>query len=191
MKKVLILILIGVVLFCCALGVLVWMEYHVPAPDGNFDAMIVLGAQVYADGSLSPQLALRMEAALTAYRAKPRLIVTCGAKGAKEPAPEGEAMRDWLIENGVPGGDILAETQSFNTAQNLKNARAMLPETVRSVTIVTSDYHLPRAMRIARDLGYEAEGVGSPCKPEYWVKNHSREVLAWGKYFLNKVVPLD
>ena len=46
-------------------------------------------------------------------------------------------------------------------------------------------------MRIARDLGYEAEGVGSPCKPEYWVKNHSREVLAWGKYFLNKVVPLD
>lgn len=185
------LIGLGILAFVLALCALCYAESHPGAAENDTDAIIVLGAQVYADGSLSPQLALRMEAALTAYRAKPRLIVACGAKGAKEPAPEGEAMRDWLIENGVPGEDILAETQSFNTAQNLKNARAMLPETVRSVTIVTSDYHLPRAMRIARDLGYEAEGVGSPCKPEYWVKNHSREVLAWGKYFLNKVVPLD
>ena len=59
----------------------------------------------------------------------------------------------------------------------------LLPPGAQSITIVTSDYHLPRAMQLARDLGLSADGIGSPCKPEYWVKNHFREVLAWGKYF--------
>ena len=43
-----------------------------------------------------------------------------------------------------------------------------------------------RAMALARDLGLEADGIGSPCKPEYWVKNHAREALAWVKYWLVK-----
>ena len=34
-------------------------------------------------------------------------------------------------------------------------------------------------------LGFRAAGLGSPCKPEYWLKNHAREALAWIKYFLN------
>ena len=51
--------------------------------------------------------------------------------------------------------------------------------------IVTSDYHLPRALAIARDAGLEAQGAGSPCRPEwnYWLKNHMREALAWVKYW--------
>ena len=55
------------------------------------------------------------------------------------------------------------------------------------MTIVTSDYHLPRAMQLARDRGLAAEGLGSPCKPEYWMKNHFREVLAWGKYCMYRL----
>lgn len=96
-------------------------------------------------------------------------------------------MRAWLLERGVPEETVIAETASLNTQQNLQNAMALLPENARRVTIVTSDYHLPRALQLARDLGLDADGIGSPCKPEYWMKNHSREVLAWGKYFLNKI----
>ena len=79
----------------------------------------------------------------------------------------------------------------MNTHQNLEYAIGMLPADAEKITIITSDYHLPRAMAIARDLGLAADGIGSPCKPEYWVKNHFREVLAWGKYFLKKVVPME
>ena len=32
-------------------------------------------------------------------------------------------------------------------------------------------------------VGFEACGMGSPCKPEYWLKNHAREVLSWCKYW--------
>ena len=65
------------------------------------------------------------------------------------------------------------------------------PGTIRKVLVVTSDYHVPRALSMARDLGLEAEGLGSPCLPEYWLKNHAREVLAWGKYLLNKYLHLN
>ena len=53
--------------------------------------------------------------------------------------------------------------------------------------MITSDYHLPRALAIAGSLGLDADGIGSPCKPEWWVKNHAREVLAWGKYLLDEI----
>ena len=55
------------------------------------------------------------------------------------------------------------------------------------VIVVTSDYHLPRALAIARDAGLEVQGIGAPTLPEWWIKNHFREVLAWGKYLLGRI----
>ena len=39
------------------------------------------------------------------------------------------------------------------------------------------------SLALAADQGFEACGLGSPCKPEYWLKNHAREALAWCKYW--------
>ena len=181
------LALAGALCFAAALGALYWAETHAPATDGTSRAIIVLGAQVKADGEPSVQLSLRLEAALAEYEKNPRIIVVCGAQGGDEPRPEGDVMRDWLLERGVPADDVRAETDSRNTRQNLENAAALLaPET--SVTVVTSDYHLPRALAMARDTGLDADGVGSPCRLEYWMKNHCRELLAWGKYLLEKAM---
>lgn len=189
----LVIILAGVFCLCFLLGMglLVYAETH-PAPvSGDSSAIVVLGAQVYGDGSLSPQLELRMEAALKEYERFPRPIITCGAQGANEPAPEGDVMRQWLVEKGVPEGKVFSENTSVNTMQNLQNARAFLPEGERHITVITSDYHLPRALQMARDAGYDADGIGSPCKPEYWVKNHLRETFAWGKYLLSRMGVVD
>lgn len=173
--------------FLAGLGLLVYAETH-PAPiSGDSCAIVVLGAQVYQDGSLSPQLELRMEAALKEYERFPRLMITCGAQGANEPAPEGDVMRDWLVAKGVPEEMVKSENSSVNTMQNLRNAGNFLPDDKNNITVVTSDYHLPRALQMARDAGYRADGIGSPCKPEYWVKNHVRETFAWGKYLLSRM----
>lgn len=172
---------------CLCMGLLYYAETH-PAPlSENSCAIVVLGAQVYADGSLSPQLELRMEAAWKEYRRKPRPIITCGGQGPNEPAPEGDVMRTWLIQKGVPENQVFSENTSANTMQNLENARAFLPEGENAITVITSDYHLPRTLQMAKDAGYAADGIGSPCKPEYWLKNHLRETFAWGKYFLHKM----
>ena len=167
MQLLLKLILLGAVLFAVALGLLCLAEGSQPKPNGNSGAVIVLGAQVYPDGLPSPQLELRLEATLKSYREHPRPIIVCGAQG-------------------VPAGEITADTESRNTRENLENAIALLPPGVDTVTVITSDYHLPRALALARDLGLKGDGIGSPCKQEFWVKNHFREVLAWGKYFAEK-----
>lgn len=171
-------------------GYLLLKEYTLPKPGGTpHQAMVVLGAQVTPTGAPSKQLELRLELALAQYQKQPGLIVVTGAQGRDEPMTEASAMRHWLMGKGVPAEHILMDESSFNTRQNLENAKQLLPPGTRDVLIITSDYHLPRAMSQARDLGFEPLGVGSPILPEYWLKNHARETLAWGKYFVNKYLP--
>ena len=190
-RLMLLIVLLGVMLFALALGALCLAENSPPAVSAQSGAVIVLGCQVYADGEPSPQLELRLQAALDTYQAQPRLIIACGGQGENEPRPEGQVMRDWLVVRGVPEDAVIAECESATTRENLLRAKELLPEGTECVTVITSDYHLPRALAIARDVGLNADGIGSPCKPgiQFWVKNHTREVLAWGKYLLQKVLP--
>ena len=119
----------------------------VPAAD-DYDAIIVLGAQVKPDGSPSVQLGWRLDAAYEAWKQKKVPVVVCGAQGKDEPMPEAEAMSLYLVEKGVPAEDILKDPDSFNTNQNLKNAAQLLRQLsgIQRVMIVTSDYHVPRAL---------------------------------------------
>lgn len=158
-------------------------------PEKDYEAMIVLGAQVNPDGQPSKQLELRLGMALRAYEKDPMPIVVCGAQGENEPMTEAEAMREWLLARGVNPLDIKMDMASFNTAQNIQEAIYLLPEGTKEVLIITSDYHLPRALAIARDLSLQPEGMGSAILPEYWWKNHLRETMAWGKYYVNKYLP--
>ena len=160
------------------------VESTIP-PAEEYDAIIVLGAQVKPDGTPSVQLSWRLDAASEAYRQKKVPVVVCGAQGKDEPMTEAEAMAAYLTAKGIPESDILQDPDSFNTRQNLQNAAALLSglEGIGRVLIVTSDYHVPRSLALAADQGFTARGMGSPCKPEYWLKNHAREALAWLKYW--------
>lgn len=157
---------------------------EVPAAD-NYDAIVVLGAQVQPDGTPSVQLTWRLDAALKAFRQKQVPVVVCGARGANEPMTEAETMKNYLSARGVPENQILEDPESFNTRQNLRNASKLLEGKpgIKKVLVVTSDYHVARSLALARDLGFDAIGMGSPCKQEYWIKNHAREALAWIKYW--------
>ena len=167
------------------------VQKTVPAAE-DYDAIIVLGAQVKPDGSPSVQLSWRLDAAYEAWTRKNVPVVVCGAQGKDEPMQEAEAMSLYLENKGVPAAAILKDPDSFNTNQNLKNAAKLFRDLpgIQKVMIVTSDYHVPRAMALARDLGFDACGMGSPCKQEYWIKNHAREALAWCKYWARKYLHL-
>lgn len=192
MKKVLIaIIVIVIIVFLSILAFIVYKENTLDKPEG-YDSIIVLGAQVKPDGNLSVQLQWRMNSALGTYNNYNCLIVTCGAQGIDEPIEEGVAMRNWLIQNNVPEDMVIAETESFSTYQNIENAMEILTaKGLNKPVIVTSDYHLPRSMAIASDNGLLPQGIASPTKPSYWVKNHFREVLAWCKYWLIKYTNID
>ena len=189
MRKLLFFLFKLFILACIIiLGYIIFKEKTI-TPAKDFDSIIVLGAQVKEDGSLSNQLLLRLTRTLEAYMQNQCLIVTTGSRGENEPLEEGIAMRDWLVKSGVNPNDVVAETNSKSTIENIKFANKILVSRGKSKpAIVTSDYHLPRALQIAKDLSINAQGIPSPTKSEYWLKNHSREVLSWGKYLLNKYV---
>ena len=198
LKVILCIILAGTALFGGVLAMVCVQEGKTPKElnsDMEYDAVIILGAQVKPDGTPSVQLTWRLDAAKDAWDMRNVPIVVCGAQGRDEPMTEADAMEIYLSARGVPGDMILKDPDSFNTVQNLKTAKRLLddyPE-VRNVLIVTSDYHVPRSLAIAGDLGYAATGLGSPCLPDYWIKNHARETLAWCKYWAVKYLhlPLD
>lgn len=192
LKLLLTMVLLGVMCYLGIVAMICWKETHVP-PVENYDAIIVLGAQVKPDGEPSLQLQWRLDAAAEAWHDTPCLVVTCGAQGSNEPAPEAYVMRDYLIEQGVSADMILTDAQSYNTRQNIEHAAALLEaHDVERVVVVTSDYHLPRAMALAEDTGLEATGIGSPTKlgMRFWLKNHGREALAWIKYWGQKYLHL-
>ena len=187
---VLIAVLVAIIAYLGVVGMLVWKVVHIP-PAENYDAIVVLGAQVKPDGSLSLQLQWRLDAALEAWQQEKSLIVACGAQGGNEPEPEAHAMRDYLMENGVPQESILMDDTSVNTRQNIRNAAELLKEyDAQRVLIVTSDYHLPRAMALAQDEGLDATGIGAKTLPQYWLKNYGREGLSWIKYWMQKYLHL-
>lgn len=188
-KPLLILVVIGIVLWVGLMLFVAWQEAHVPELD-HYDALVVLGAQVKENGAMSLQLQMRVDAAYEAWKKQPCLIVCCGGQGSNEPAPEGKVMRDYLLAKGVPADQVVADTESTTTLQNLQFARRILEERHASlqVCVVTSDYHLPRALALARDVGLKPTGIGSETLPIYWLKNHAREALAWVKYWGQKLL---
>ena len=192
MKLALICVVLGVLFYLGVVAMVCYREKNVP-PIGEYDAIIVLGAQVKPDGEPSLQLQWRIDAAAKAWQERKALIDVCGAQGSKAPAPEAHVMPDELINQGQPADMILMDDQSFNTRQNIANAVHLLDgQDVHHVLVVTSDYHLPRAMAIAEDAGLDASGLGSPTKLglRFWLKNHGREGLAWIKYWMQKYLHL-
>ena len=183
-----VVLLLGVL---CALGLIGFVYYketHLP-PVQESDVIIVLGAQVREDGTPSVALERRLTAALESYTLKRQTLIVCGAQGANEPRAEGDVMREWLLERGVAAEDVVAETGSFNTRENLRNARAIMERRgLSQALVVTSDYHVARALLLCRQEDISATGTGSPSKPEYFIKNHFREGLSWIKLALETVL---
>ncbi len=121
-------------------------------------AALILGAAVWESGP-SPTLRRRTAHAAALYHAgRVAHLVPSGGLGRHAPS-EGEAMRDLLLEAGVPDTAIHPETTSRDTLENIRNALPILGRIGASrVIIVTDAPHLPRALMVARRLGLKAGG---------------------------------
>lgn len=154
-------------------------------PSEPYDTIIVLGARVHMDGGLSDALRQRLTLAQDLYAQRPVPIICCGAQGRDEPRAEGDVMREWFIRQGVPDAMVISENRSYDTLENIANAKSIMAE--RDLTfalVVTSDYHVRRALAICRRYHVGAVGMGSASKRRFWLKNHAREILAWVKYYM-------
>jgi uncharacterized SAM-binding protein YcdF (DUF218 family) len=120
------------------------------------DAIVVLGAAQY-DCEPSPVLQARLDHALELYQegVAPRIVVT-GGKRAGDRCTEASAGADYLLQGGVPDGDILREVKGTNTWESIAAAAAFLTDKgYTRVVLVTDDYHALRVRAIADELGLE------------------------------------
>lgn len=155
-----------------------------PIADGTNDYAIVLGAKVNGE---TPSLSLRfrLEAALNYANQYPHVkFVLSGGQGNDEYISEAEAMRRYLVENGISEERLLLESKSTSTHENIFNSKEMLPDSVQSVTIITSDYHLARARRIASSLDLQTDAVQAKTPKVVELKLRVRERAALLKNYL-------
>ena len=147
------------------------------------DAVLVLGAKANRDGTPSLALKDRLDYALELYeKGKVKKILASGDHGTKE-YDEVNAMLNYLLDKGVPREDIFLDHAGFDTYDSIYRARDVF--LVESVIISTQEFHMPRSLYIARNLGLESYGYSCDDKMIYnMFYLNARESLARVKAFL-------
>ena len=119
----------------------------------DFDYIIVLGEKLNND-NMSNILIDRLDLAFNLYRKNKnaKLILTGGTIG-KNSISEASAMSNFLLESGVPNDDIVLENEATSTFENIKFTRELIQDKSKKVALVTSDFHISRALVISKNMG--------------------------------------
>ena len=148
----------------------------------DFDYVIIHGAGLIDGERVSKLLQDRLDKAIEVYRKDPTppKLIPSGGKGSDEKLSEAEAMKRYLLENGVPEDDIIVEDQSKTTYENLKYSKQILDsmDGRKYTALVTSNYHVYRALRYCREVGLKCTGIGSRVAFYYWPSALIREFIA-------------
>lgn len=160
---------IGVALLALVALVLIvpiWMRssvspylYTSPYSAPTAQVAIVPGASV-VHGEPSPVLAKRADVAIALYKmGRVQKILVTGDDAALS-HDEVTPVRKYLLDAGVAPQDIFLDHAGFDTYSSMYRARDVFE--ARSAIIATQDFHMPRALWIARSLGISAYGVVAP-----------------------------
>lgn len=187
-KVFLVLVLLGTLVFGALLGLVLGGAHD--SIDGDPQVMIILGCQLH-DWGPSVMLQDRLDKALDYLKDHPEVVVVVsGGQGENEPTSEAQGMADYLADHGFARENIILETQSHDTHQNLTYSARHLEERgadiKAGVVIVSNGFHLTRAKMLAGRAGYEnvsvlaAPSSHTPTR----LKMYIREPLALVKSFV-------
>ena len=120
---------------------------------GQADYAIVLGLAL-ENGEPAPDLVARLDTARAYLEKYPeaRLILT-GGNADESGRTEADVMRDILAEKGVPEDRMILEDQAETTKENFSNIAGMISGD-EPVVMISSDYHMDRAVRNAGEAGF-------------------------------------
>lgn len=149
------------------------------------EVALVLGAGVRRDGQPSLILRGRLQVALELHRTgKVRRVLVSGSpssRGHSEPV----VMRDHLVGRGVPREDVLLDESGVDTWSSCLFAARTFGQA--RITVVTTNFHLPRAVSLCRRAGLDAYGAGHDAVADglrrVSARGSRREVLATIKAF--------
>ncbi len=161
---------------------------HKPSMDKDY--IIILGCAIRKDGTLYPLIQGRVDAAIDfwkkqkKYTGKTAVFVPSGGQGIDEIIPEGEAMKRYLLEQGIDEKYILAETKSTTTSENMRFSKELIDKInpTAKIAFSTTNYHVMRSGILAGQEGVQAEGIGARTKWYFWPNALLREVVGMFAY---------
>lgn len=190
-------ILARTIAVCYALG-LCWagyltvliVSYQAALPPSGRN-VVVLGAQVYSAERMGMSLRNRVERAYQYLQDNPesKCIVT-GGQGNDEPCPESLTARNALIRMGIEPERIYFEDKSRNTRENLRYAMEEAKDKGldTEVVVVSQNFHLYRAVRLAESAGFTASGLPAETDPIIYPSYYGRELLSLTKWYIEELI---
>ena len=148
---------------------------------GKADAIVLLGGAMRGDtpmGILADlnQHADRLIHAVALYKAGKAPVVLLSGGGVGDGRPEALQMKDVLEVMGVPVENMLLEKQSRNTHDNaINSARILKDRGMQRILLVTSAYHMPRALGVFERQGLEV----LPAPTDYQPLVATRVIPGW------------
>ena len=146
----------------------------------NLDAILVLGAKVNGTAP-SGALDQRIDAAARYLQANPHtLCIASGGQGDDEGISEAACIRNGLVAQGIEESRILLEESSTSTETNFLYSMPLLQDGVLSVGIVTNNFHIFRALKLAEAQSWPQQFYGIPasCTPAGYLHYALREFCA-------------
>ncbi len=156
------------------------------AAELNADCILVLGCGLNQDDTPSPMLGDRLKIGVKLYEAGASDRLLMSGDHGREEHDEVNAMKTFAIGNGIPSEHIFMDHAGFSTYESVYRARDIFE--AKKVILVSQEYHLYRALYVAKSLGLEAYGVASDLQPYAGQKYYdTREILARVKDFLTSI----
>lgn len=150
--------------------------------------VIILGAQVRGT-SVTESLKRRLDRGVRYLKENPEtIVIVSGGQGKGEDISEARAMADYLFEAGIEPERIVREEKSTSTYENFENSRMFLKnEKKDKVGIITNNFHIYRAMKLARLTGYQkVYAIPASSNPVVFPNYIVREFFAVTHLFLKQ-----
>lgn len=143
------------------------------------DYIVVLGSGIMGR-KVTPLLAARIEKGMELLRHNPdAALLLSGGQGDGEDIPESEAMAAYAAEHGVDESRIIVERQSASTQENLLFSRELMDGQKPWIILVTTAYHVFRALLLARQQGIQCVGFGAKTKWYFALNALIREFIGY------------
>ncbi|MDG4956288.1 YdcF family protein [Lactococcus lactis] len=144
----------------------------------DIKTILVLGSRINQNKKPAKITQERLDAALLLAKNNPQAkIIVSGAKGADEPVSEAFSMKNYLITHHISADRIISEDKAGDTAENIAYSKKYFDG---KTVIVTSDFHLYRALYLAKQEGVKVEGFATKTKVNnllYYPNYYGHEIL--------------
>lgn len=148
----------------------------------NADYIVVLGAGIMGK-RVTPLLAARLDKGMALLEKNPDAkLILSGGQGPGEEIAESEAMAAYVKEKGVDEDRILMEKYSTSTEENLRFSRELMEKREGKppeIIVVTTAYHVFRALVLAKKEGIKCVGYGAKTKWYFTLNALIREFIGY------------